>query len=173
MYRRKARQIPMLLALTVSLRVLPGLCVDAAVRAPELAELSRLTLAVSVGAEQRDEDAEPQLRTLHILPKQQPPKSDPPLRFSAEEAAALAVGGSSGKSFDREALLCRPCDFSVTQDKPAVLIVHAHTSEAYTQSAGWTYRETDPLRTAEAGYSVLRVGKEIADAHAARRSDPA
>ena len=42
-----------------------------------------------------------------------------------------------------------------------MLIVHAHTSEAYTQSAGWTYVESDPLRTAEREYSVLRVGEEL------------
>ena len=163
-YRRKPRHIPALLALTVSLRVLPGICVNAAVRAPELAELSRLTLSLSVGAERPPEQkTPPQIRTLHILPKEQPqPAPAEPISFTAAEADGLSVAGNSGKEFDKAALLCRPNDVSVTSDEPAVLIVHAHTSEAYTQSAGWTYRETDPLRTAEQEYSVVRVGKEIA-----------
>ena len=84
--------------------------------------------------------------------------------FTAGEAEGLAVAGNSGKRFDKAALLCSPTGLSVSADRPAVLIVHAHTSEAYTQSAGWTYTESDPLRTAEREYSVVRVGEEIARA---------
>ena len=166
MYGRKPR-LTALLLLTASMRVLPGLCANAAVHAPELAAISRMAIALSVGAAPEEERATPpRAWVLHVLPKQTPPEREPrtaaPPTFTADEAEAISVAGNSGKQFDKAALLCAPTAFSVTADAPAVLIVHAHTSEADTQSAGWTYAESDPLRTAEREYSVVRVGEEIA-----------
>ena len=47
-------------------------------------------------------------------------------------------------------------------DGPKVLIVHTHSSEAYTQETGWEYEESDLLRTEEPSRSIIRVGDEIA-----------
>lgn len=172
MYRRKnPRRTAAMLLFALAFCVLPRSLANAAVALPELTRLSRLTLALSMGqppAEERERP--PQVWVLHRLPKPEaaPEPKKAPLAFTADEADALAVAGNSGKTIDKAALLCRPRTFFLAPDAPSVLIVHTHTSEAYTQSAGWTYRETDPLRTDESEYSVVRVGKEIAETLAER-----
>ena len=72
------------------------------------------------------------------------------------------------KSVDAEALLIAPYDFTFEQDGPAVLIVHTHTTEAYTPSDGWDYEASGEYRTDDPMHSVVRVGAAIADALTAR-----
>ncbi len=91
-----------------------------------------------------------------------------PLTFSPAEAEAISISGGCTYPVDRQALLLRPSQLDVSREGPKVLIVHTHSSEAYTQEAGFTYTESDPLRTGDAAYSVIRVGDEIAAALAAR-----
>lgn len=86
----------------------------------------------------------------------------PPLTFEPADADAITVGGACSYPIDKQALLTRPSQLDFSSDGPAVLIVHTHSSEAYTQEAGYTYTESDPLRTGEREYSVIRVGSEIA-----------
>lgn len=45
---------------------------------------------------------------------------------------------------------------------PHILIVHTHGSEAYTQTAGETYEESDPYRTTDCTRNVVKVGEEMA-----------
>lgn len=45
---------------------------------------------------------------------------------------------------------------------PQILIVHTHGSEAYSQSDGDTYTESDPYRTTDCTHNVVRVGEEMA-----------
>ena len=45
---------------------------------------------------------------------------------------------------------------------PQILIVHTHGSEAYTQTAGETYEESDPYRTTDCTHNVVKVGEEMA-----------
>ena len=92
--------------------------------------------------------------------EQQPDK--PALTFSDEEAAAITVAGACSYAVDKRALLQRPSTLDFSQDGPKVLIVHTHSSEAYTQEAGWEYTPSDTLRTEDAARSVIRVGDEIA-----------
>ena len=88
---------------------------------------------------------------------------DPPLVFSADEADAIGIVGACSYQPDKQALLPRPSALSLSDDGPAVLIVHTHSSEAYTMEAGFEYPESDALRTLDERYSVIRVGDEIAD----------
>jgi len=47
-------------------------------------------------------------------------------------------------------------------EEPLVLIVHTHTSEAYMPAGGDVYEASDPGRTEDPNYNVVRVGDEIA-----------
>ena len=51
---------------------------------------------------------------------------------------------------------------------PQILIVHTHGSEAYTQSDGDSYEESDPYRTTDCTHNVVRVGEEMAMVFRAR-----
>ena len=86
----------------------------------------------------------------------------PALTFSPEEADAITIAGACTYSVDKQALLTRPSALDFSGEGPKVLIVHTHSSEAYTQEAGWEYDESDPLRTENADRSIIRVGDEIA-----------
>ncbi len=98
-------------------------------------------------------------------PNEEPP-SEPepkqalePLIFTGQEADAIAIGGSAQSAVDKATLLLTPLEM---QTEPLVLIVHTHTSEAYTPEAGWEYTPTDAYRTSDANYNVVRVGEALA-----------
>lgn len=47
-------------------------------------------------------------------------------------------------------------------DGPQILIVHTHGSEAYSQTDGDVYEESDPYRTTDCAHNVVKVGEEMA-----------
>ena len=74
----------------------------------------------------------------------------------------LKIKNETPYSIDTEALLRRPLDISVSKDEPAVLIVHTHGTESYTQSPQYHYSDTDSPRCKDTRYNVVRVGEELA-----------
>ena len=91
-----------------------------------------------------------------------PPEPEPILlTFSGQEADAIAIGGSAQSTVDKASLLLTPLKMEADSE-PLVLIVHTHTSEAYTPEPGWEYEQTEAFRTADANYNVIRVGEELA-----------
>lgn len=94
----------------------------------------------------------------------QPESSAPaePLLFSAQEADEIPLAGACSYTPDKQALLLQPTTLNFQQSGPTVLIVHTHSSEAYTMEAGFEYPESDSQRTQDERYSVIRVGEEIA-----------
>ncbi len=115
-------------------------------------------------AAQAEPPAQTELPTASEPPAEpKPDPADPPLVFSADEADAIGIVGACSYQPDKQALLTRPSALSLSDDGPAILIVHTHSSEAYTMEAGFEYPESDALRTLDERYSVIRVGDEIAD----------
>lgn len=86
-----------------------------------------------------------------------------PPTFSPDEADTITIAGACSYAPDKQSLLTRPSALSLPAQGPAVLIVHTHSSEAYTMEAGFEYAQSDTLRTLDERYSVVRVGDEIAD----------
>ena len=97
-----------------------------------------------------------------MQPEIQPEPDKPALTFSDSEAAAITVAGACSYPVDRQALLQRQTQLDFSQQGPKVLIVHTHSSEAYTPEAGWEYTPSDTLRTEDETRSVIRVGDELA-----------
>ena len=69
------------------------------------------------------------------------------------------IQNSAGYAFDTDALLSLP--FSVSGEKPRVLLYHTHTSEAYTESEGYTYTASDAYRTEDQSLNICRVGEAL------------
>lgn len=86
-----------------------------------------------------------------------------PEAFSVAEADAITIAGACSYAVDKAALLTRPSALTAKADGPRVLIVHTHTSEAYTPEPGWEYESSDPLRTGDAEHSVVRLGTRVAE----------
>lgn len=80
--------------------------------------------------------------------------------FSAQDAAVIEVSNYCGYSVDREALLTKPLSWDLTQDGPAVLIVHTHATESYTKTEN--YQESSGYRTLNTDYNVVSIGSHIA-----------
>ena len=99
---------------------------------------------------------------------EKPPKQTPeeapepePVPFSDQEAEAIVIDGSEECALDKASLLLTPLTLQ-TETEPLVLIIHTHTSEAYTPEPGWEYESSDEFRTRDASRSVVRVGEELA-----------
>ncbi|MBE7062278.1 MAG: stage II sporulation protein P [Ruminococcaceae bacterium] len=98
-----------------------------------------------------------------VLPTPTASKTDVKI-FSPEPATdgdTLLIKNSTSYAVDTDALLNAPIPLSDGQ--PKVLIVHTHTSEAYTQSAGYTYTPSDAYRTEDPAYNICRVGAALAE----------
>lgn len=82
-----------------------------------------------------------------------PPNKTAPREFAAQDAEFVQILNWSGLTIDAGALIEQPLKISLT-DKPLILIVHTHATEAYADSDG--YRTTDTEK------NVVKVGQEIA-----------
>lgn len=96
-------------------------------------------------------------------PSGQTAAQDAPLTFTKADADKISIGGKCTYTVDKLALLQQASALNFDQEGPTVLIVHTHTSEAYTQEAGWEYEENDTARTQDPNYSVIRVGNELTE----------
>lgn len=75
-------------------------------------------------------------------------------------AESVELHNSTGYSPDIAALLNESLPLSVNEGMPQVLIIHTHSSEAYTGE----YEASDYFRTEDRTQSVIRVGDELAEA---------
>lgn len=96
-------------------------------------------------------------------PEQTATPEEDKLVFTEADAEAITIGGACTYEVDPLELLQRESVLDFSQDGPTVLIVHTHTSEAYAMEAGWEYNETETARTQDTEYSVVRVGRVVAE----------
>lgn len=93
-------------------------------------------------------------------PATQPEEEAPSLAvFSSKDAGLVEVNSSCGYSADPKALLAKPLSWDLTQDGPAVLIVHTHGTESYQKTENYT--ESSTYRTTDTGYNVVSVGAHL------------
>ena len=86
-----------------------------------------------------------------VMLYQKPQEKREPLTF---DASLVNIHNRSSSDYDIPALLARPFVFPQT-DKPAVLIVHTHATEAYAETGD--YRSEDP------GENMVAIGAKIAE----------
>lgn len=147
----------MLLALCLRLTLAwPG-------RAPELRPVRRaLFLAGQClrASQVTEETASERVEKPEKPPKQARAAQAP--QFTDREAEAIAIDGGEDNALDTASLLLAPLRLH-TETDPLVLIVHTHTSEAYTPEPGWEYEPSDEYRTRDPAHSVVRVGEALAE----------
>ncbi len=70
---------------------------------------------------------------------------------------------TGGKTVDVSALLSGelPLKLQSAEAGPQILIMHTHTTEAYTMSGDDVYTETDTSRTTDENYNMVRIGEEM------------
>lgn len=112
------------------------------------------------------------LRRPQSVPQQtQPQQTRPPeqslppeavLTFSPEDMQSISVYYGCDYRPDAESLLMQPLSWDLTGDAPAVLIVHTHATEAYTQTPETEYEEDAAYRTLNEHYNMVSIGDEVA-----------
>ena len=88
--------------------------------------------------------------------------------FAPEDAQLVQVRNTSGCSVDLEELLLAELNLETGETGPAVLILHTHGSESYTQTSQLSYTPSGEYRTLDAGHNMLRVGEALKAALEAR-----
>lgn len=89
-----------------------------------------------------------------------PEPTEPALPVYSEDSVTLY--NTSTKEPDTRSLLETPLAWDLTQEGPAVLILHTHTTESYTK-AGEAYEESAAWRTLDENYNMLSIGKRVAE----------
>lgn len=84
----------------------------------------------------------------------------------SENEGALATQGvflynRTSKAVDTAALAQAKVTVKFAETGPQILIVHTHGSEAYTMDGTDIYTESDPSRTLDETYNVVRIGDEM------------
>ena len=102
-----------------------------------------------------------------------PPPSDTPCPTappSEETIVSTTITGDSlldndtGYVIDPEALVAAGPAFSLPAEGYQILIIHTHSTEAYTPDGTDVYEPSDDHRTLDTNYSVVRVGRALEEA---------
>ena len=98
------------------------------------------------------------------LPSEKPtPDTSPPQILHPPIAAdSIEIENGAGYDVDIPKLLNDPLNFELDHEKPSVLIIHTHSSEAYTPDGNDRYEASDPYRTENNSQSIIRIGDELA-----------
>jgi stage II sporulation protein P len=120
----------------------------------------------------------PAITPKETLPAEAPPTTEPiaettapredVMEFSPEDAQLVQVSNFSGLSVDPEALLLTQLALKTPEAGPAVLIIHSHGTESYTQTAQLSYTPAGDYRTLDEDHNMLRVGDALQKALEAR-----
>lgn len=117
-------------------------------------------------------------RIIRVQPPEAPPPADTQPGFSPSESAAaqpeplpcfgpgdadsVAVHNSSQYPYDLNRLLSQPLQWDLTEGGPAVLILHTHATESYTQTPDAAYKPSSDYRTLDEAYNMLGIGDRLA-----------
>lgn len=82
--------------------------------------------------------------------------------FSPDDAVLTELYYACDLRPDPESLLTAPLHWDLADGEPAVLILHTHTTESYTQ-LDENYVETSDYRTLDENYNMLSIGQCVAD----------
>lgn len=83
------------------------------------------------------------------------------LEWNSAAMESLAVRNQTGYIVSPEELAGQPLTFDETAEGPTILLIHTHTTEAYTPEPGWEYEASDLMRTMDSDYNMVRIGDEL------------
>ena len=165
------KRIALLGALLIVLHLLPGIWVGQLRSLPLVRWLGQDRLleqcvAIELGRipEAQPSPEESPVPTVSPTPSPVPTPEPTPETPVAAIAGSLDVKNRSGYEIDVAALLTEGPGLRFKPDSPQILIIHTHSSEAYTPDDFDTYESSDSSRTQDPKYNVIRVGDALTDA---------
>lgn len=85
-----------------------------------------------------------------------------PQVFTASDVSMVEMTYGTKLRPDIESLLLQPLRWDLTGEEPTILIVHTHSTEAYTQTAESQYEPMGGYYTTDDRYNVVSLGTELA-----------
>lgn len=180
--RRQSNLAPLgllLMALVIRLGCEPGLLHGMAARA-ESTETEPQTEVVSPKLVQQDKPQgteippvslptavpqeemwELQLPALSPVEAQETPPEWMTLELGDAAAQTLQIRNQTGYTISLQELSEQRLWFDTQAAGPTILLVHTHTTEAYTPEPGWEYEASDTMRTMDSRYNMVRIGDEV------------
>ena len=79
-------------------------------------------------------------------------------------SGGLSIKNTSGYDIDIASVLSAGCPIRLETGKPQILIIHTHSSEAYSPAGLDKYDDLGTNRTLDQSLNVIRIGKELAKA---------
>ena len=93
-----------------------------------------------------------------------PVPSPSPQILDAIIAGGIRIDNSTEYSIDTAKLLTDGPGLTLAKGQPQILIIHTHSSEAYTMDDFNRYTPSDNTRTQDTKYNIVRVGDALTDA---------
>ena len=88
-------------------------------------------------------------------------KSEEPEILPTTISGGLIVKNNTSYEIEPSEILSSGCPVKLKADKPQVLIIHTHSSEAYSPAGLDRYVDSGASRTQDNNYNVIRVGNEL------------
>lgn len=96
-------------------------------------------------------------------PSEEPSPSPSPEIVPTTISGGFAIKNSTGYAIDFDAVLKEGCCLKLDPDAPQILIIHTHSSEAYTPAGLDRYEASGDSRTLDQSCNVIRIGNELAE----------
>lgn len=77
-------------------------------------------------------------------------------------SGGMVIKNTAGYDIDIDAVVERGCDIRLQASAPQILIIHTHSSEAYSPAGLDKYDDLGTNRTLDQNCSVIRIGSELA-----------
>jgi len=158
MDKRVLRTGAWVIAGAILLRLLGGIPAGAVTKVLTGPELASLVIFLQTGRLVRPAEplrqSAPPTASEEIVPEQTSPEITP-VNFSGQDAQLVTVNSSCGYKADIPAALEKTLEWDLTENGPAVLILHTHGTEAYAENAGY--------RSDDTAVNVVGIGDRIAE----------
>lgn len=95
-----------------------------------------------------------------------PAETEPPVRptiVPTTISGGLVIKNSSDYTVNAEELLSQGCPITLEAGVPQILIIHTHSSEAYSPAGLDKYEDLGTNRTLDTNYNVIRIGNELTE----------
>ncbi|MBQ7416203.1 MAG: stage II sporulation protein P [Oscillospiraceae bacterium] len=133
-------------------------------RTPAVPETTTPTPAESTSATEQTQPPQTEPTVAPTTPTTSTTPSVPGQRptFTAADVEYVKLINTVARNPDLKALLVQKLKWDLTGDKPTVLIIHSHGTEAYTKTADSMYENYAAYRTMDERYNMISLGDELA-----------
>lgn len=126
--------------------------------------LVRMAVTMELGKPLSDSTVPPMPTVTVVTHTPQPTPSPTPQILDAIIAGGIRIDNATDYTIDTAQLLTEGPPQQPVKGHPQILIVHTHSSEAYTMDDFDRYTPSDTTRTQDTKYNVIRVGDVLTEA---------